>query len=311
MLTLATFNVKDLFDPAFEPKLAELASQCHRADADVLAFQEVASQEALFRILSRMPNGAAYTSRVVALPDQRGIRNAIVSRIPFVASEVHMAAELPFPVFNQGDAQPFPKRIALRRGIPHVTLDVSGLGLVEIFTAHWKSKLPADQMRPDGKRQEPTTELERVEGDVRSLVLRAAEALYVRGLVDAALLRTTHVALMGDLNDTFDSVPLQIVRGRTQGVLRPCADVVPKEGRFSILHDGKKEQIDHILVSEALRERLEAASFQNEALRDHGPFIPGTSATPDSDHALHVARFHTNRLSRDSIVHTQRSAQNS
>ena len=36
-LTLATFNVKDLFDPAFDAKLTELATQLARADADVVA----------------------------------------------------------------------------------------------------------------------------------------------------------------------------------------------------------------------------------------------------------------------------------
>ena len=307
MLTLATFNVKDLFDPGFVDKLGEISSQLALADADVIALQEVASEDALGRILKRVPNGADYRHAVLALPDQRGIRNAIVSRLPFVLQTVHVASELPFPTFREGDAPPFPRRIALRRGVPHVRVDVPQVGLVDLLTAHFKSKLPAELLRPDGSKKAPLTELERAEGDVRSLVLRAAEALYVRGLIDAALLVTPNVALMGDLNDTIDSVPLSIVRGSTEGALCPCAEIVPKESRFSTLHYGRKQQIDHILVSPLLRERLEAAAFQNAALRDHGPFVPGVSPTVDSDHALFVARFHTNRLSRDSFVNTQRS----
>jgi endonuclease/exonuclease/phosphatase family metal-dependent hydrolase len=314
VLTLATFNVKDLFESgagaansAPARKLDEIATQLRRADADVFALQEIASREALLHVVSRLPNGADYRHVLLALPDQRGIRNAIVSRLPFVMETVHMADELPFPIFREGDAPPFPKRIPLRRGVPHVRVDVPQVGLVDVLTVHFKSKLPFDMVLPDGSKKVPMSEMERAEGDVRSLVLRAAEALHVRGLVDAALAVTPNVALMGDLNDTLDSLPLQIVRGRAEGALHPCADIIPKEARFSILHDGRKQQIDHILVSALLRERLEGAAFQNESLRDHGPFVPGVAPTADSDHALFVARFHANRLSRDSFVNTQRS----
>ncbi len=312
MLTVATFNVKDLFSPhpRLDMKLDEIAAQLRRADADVVALQEIASQEALHQVLKRFRGGADYQHVVLALPDPRGIRNAIVSRLPFVWQTVHMADALPFPIFREGDAPPFPKRIPLRRGVPHVRVDVPQVGLCDILTAHFKSKLPASLIRPDGTKKEPTTEVERAEGDVRSLVLRAAEALYVRGLIDAALAITPNVALMGDLNDTIESVPLQIVRGSAGGMLHVCAELVPKEARYSVLHEGRKQQIDHILVSPLLGQRLEAAAFQNESLRDHGPFVPGLAGTAsaDSDHALFVARFHSDRLTLDSGVNTQRSA---
>lgn len=316
MLTLATFNVKDLFgDPAAaqgtsgapEGKLDEIAAQLRRADADVFALQEVASKAALQEILRRLPKGAEYNYLSLALPDPRGIRSAIVSRLPFVMETVHTAEELPFPVFREGDPAPYPRRIPLRRGVPHVRVDVPQIGVVDVLTVHFKSKLPCDLVLPDGTKKAPATELERAEGVVRSLILRAAEALYVRGLCDAALAVTPNVALMGDLNDTIDSVPLSIVCGRAEGALHPCAEIIPKEARFSILHDGRKQQVDHILVSSLLRERLDLATFQNEALRDHGPFVPGVPPTVDSDHALLVTRFHANRLSRDSFVNTQRS----
>ena len=307
-LTLATFNVKDLFDPAFDAKLTELATQLARADADVVALQEIASEHALIRLLAKVPRGHDYAHVLLALPDKRGIRNAIVSRLPFVTKEVHTAQEIPFPVFREGDAAPFPKRIPLRRGVPHVCIDVAGLGAVEIMTAHFKSKLPAHLVRPDGTTREPTTEAARAESLVRSLVLRAAEALYVRGLVDDALARTPNVALLGDLNDTIDSVPLQIVLGAAEGALFACAEIIPREARFSTLHAGRKRQIDHVLVSAELRDRLLGAELFNESLQDHGPLVPGAAPTADSDHALLVTRFDTSRPSRDSIANTQRSA---
>jgi len=310
VLTLATFNVKDLFDPApaeGEGKLDEIASQLRRADADVIALQEVASKQALTNILSRLKNGADYRHLSLALPDHRGIRNAIVSHLPFVTETVHTEAELPFPAFHQQDAPPFPGRIPLRRGVPHVRVDAPDIGLVDVLTIHFKSKLPCDLVLPDGTKKVPESELERSEGSVRSLILRVAEALYVRGLVDAALRGTPNVALMGDFNDVLDSVPLDIVCGEADGVLHPCAEIIPHDARYSIVHDGTKLQFDHLLVSSLLRERLDLATFQNEALRDHGPFVPGVVPTVDSDHALLVARFHGQRLVRDSSVNTQRS----
>jgi endonuclease/exonuclease/phosphatase family metal-dependent hydrolase len=290
-LTLATFNVKDLFDPGFGAKMDELAKHVTRADADVVGFQEIGSEEAFAEVLARVPKGAGYTTRVIGTPDKRGIRNAVISRLPVVHQCVHTTPNVPFPVFVEGDAQPFGARLPLRRGIVHARVDAPGLGLVDVFVAHFKSKRATRMLLPDGSEVEPNTQHAHAECMVRSMVSRSAEALFVRSLVDVAERENPRVAVMGDLNDTIDSVPVAIVKGRGDGRLHSCAQIIERDKRFSVVHGEWKEQIDHILVSQAMRDVLESAAFFNEELKDAGPYQEDAPPTVESDHALFVARF--------------------
>ena len=306
-LTLATFNLKDFFPQPphdFSPKVAWVAGALRRIDADVVALQEVGPAETLDVLLASLDGRGGYGEPIVGTPDARGIRNALLSRAPILASRVHTADALPFPVFYEGDPQPFGGRIPLRRGVVVARIDGGALGPIDVLVAHFKSRRWVPRKKADGTSVEPSTPRERAEAELRSLVWRAAEALCVRNLVDEA--NASHpdakVAVMGDLNDTIDSVPVRTVAGAD---LASCADIVLPEHRFSVMHGGARSQIDHILVTRPLRARLVAATFVNEALRDHalGPAARAsngdTSAvsalapppTEDSDHAPFVARF--------------------
>ncbi len=157
MLTIATFNVKDLFDAVHDEKIATLAARIAEADPDILGMQEVGSPAALDAILARLPRGAEYTTRLVAPADKRGIANALIARVPLMASWVHTAEELPLPVFVEGDAPPFAGRIRLRRPMPHGRFAVPGLGAVDVLVAHWKSQRGTLLRRADGSEIEPTS----------------------------------------------------------------------------------------------------------------------------------------------------------
>lgn len=285
-MKLATFNVKDLFDPGFGAKLDELARHVRRARADVLALNEVGSEEALDGLVARVAEDVDYKHRIVGKPDKRGIRNVILSRHPLAASREHHRSSLPFPALHDGDPPPFGDRIPLRRAIPEVRVKAP-FGEVAIFAAHFKSKRGVGPKDAGGAERDPVTPAERAAADVRSLVLRAAEALFVRELVDAALATTPFVAVLGDLNDVPDSVPLRVLCRCGEGALVSAAEVVPHDARVSALHGGHRSQIDHVLLSPALRARVTDAGFFNEELRDHGP-VPADDAPPtvDSDHAL-------------------------
>src|SRR5688572_14073765 len=144
-LRLATFNLKDFFAPrraaeraVVEGKLANVVKSLRRARADVVALQEVGDTPLLERLASELPE-LGYGVPIVGSEDQRGIRNVILSRHPVQWSQVHQSAALPFPTFVEGDADPFPGRIPLRRGIVHVRIEAGGLGEVDILTAHFKS----------------------------------------------------------------------------------------------------------------------------------------------------------------------------
>lgn len=303
-LRVATFNLKDFFLPRIEAerdiveaKVQNVAANLRRANADVVALQEVGAAELLERLVARELADLGYGAPIVGSCDRRGIRNAMLSRLPILSAQVHVAEALPFPTFVEGDPEPFPGRIPLRRGVVHVRVDAPGIGEVDVLTAHFKSGLPSPRKTKDGKQLPDETARAHGESAVRSLVQRAAEALYVRGLVDDVLrARPGHaVCVMGDLNDTIHSLPLRLLMGMgslDEAKLRSCTDEVTEGRRFSCHHAGAPSLIDHVLVSERLfRARKEVAIF-NEALRDHGPFIEGESELcRDSDHALVTALF--------------------
>ncbi|HRG95890.1 MAG TPA: endonuclease/exonuclease/phosphatase family protein [Polyangiaceae bacterium] len=291
-LTLATFNVKDYFEsprnlPVLAAKAEEIAAQLTRADADVIALQEVGSEPLLRDVLARMP-GASYEI-VFGGADRRGIGNAILARVPLLERDVLRAEALPFPVFRRGDAAPFAGRLPLRRAVVRVALRALGLP-IHVFCTHWKSKLPKAEEDEAGAELAWTTGRERAEADLRSLVSRSAEALFVRAAVERSAAAGAEVVLMGDLNDTLDSVPVRIVLGSgVEPALHAAASRAPASARVSTLHRGEPEQIDHILHTQRLQARLTSVAFFNEGLRDH-PFGEA-EPTIDSDHALVCARY--------------------
>jgi predicted extracellular nuclease len=177
-----------------------------------------------------------------------------------------------------------------------VRVRVPELGEIDILTAHFKSNLPAPLRDVDGRIVPDFTAKGAGEAAVRSLVLRAAEALYVRSLVDAVWTESSErsVCVLGDLNDTIESLPVRLVRGMdptSAQHLRPAADAVSEERRYSCMHRGGRSLIDHILLSERLHRALQKVEIHNDHLRDHGPLKPEDGPTEDSDHALCVAEL--------------------
>jgi endonuclease/exonuclease/phosphatase family metal-dependent hydrolase len=299
-LRLATFNLKDFFSArrdeeraVVEAKLTNVTSELRRASADIVALQEVGSLELLDRLVKALPE-LGYGAPVVGSEDRRGIRNAVLSRLPVQWSQVHQSKSLPFPCFVEGDPEPFPNRIPLRRGIVHVRVEAGALGELDVLTAHFKSSLPAPRKTPGGAEIKDTTPHAVGESAVRSLVQRAAEALYVRSLVDGIFAHSPDhaICVMGDLNDTLESMPVRLVRGidtTSKHYLRAAVESIPEEGRYSCFHGGQEILIDHVLLSERLHRALRNFEIQNEHLRYHGPHLDETPLTEDSDHALCVA----------------------
>jgi endonuclease/exonuclease/phosphatase family metal-dependent hydrolase len=315
-LTLATFNVKNLLEAQTEPtaeqteptaepthgetdravlpqKIAWIARKLHECDADVVGLQEIGPPALLDRVLAELP-GAGYGKPILGTADGRGIRCALLSRLPVVDSQVHTAAALSFPVYREGDPPPFAERIPLRRGIVRARVRAPEVGAVDVLVVHFKSGHPVDLRDAAGVAVAPTTPRARAEGALRSLVWRAAEALHTRGIVDGLLSAEplAHVAVVGDLNDVPGSTVVRTLQGDGDGALLDCAGRVPLDARFSAIHAGKRVQIDHVLATERLYARLSTARFHHADLREH-PALVGRDEpqTVDSDHAPFVTRF--------------------
>jgi endonuclease/exonuclease/phosphatase family metal-dependent hydrolase len=294
-LSLATFNVKDLLPPASDAaraalpaKLDWIARMLRTVDADVVGLQEVGSAELLAAIAERMGSATAL-GQVMGTTDARGIGCALLSRLPLIESRVHTAESLAFPVFVTGDASPFGARIPLRRGIVHARVETP-VGPVDVLVGHFKSSRPVGVRDASNREVPPRTAREAAEASLRSLVWRAAEALHVRGLVDAILAAWpgARVAVCGDFNDVPDSAVLRCLRAEGVGGLADCTTGVDLARRFSCLHNDSRVQIDHVLASESLRALLVSARFFNEALRVHDA---NDALAADSDHAPLLVRF--------------------
>jgi endonuclease/exonuclease/phosphatase family metal-dependent hydrolase len=301
-LRIATFNLKDFFLPRSDAergvavaKFTNITRNLRRANADVVALQEVGEEQQLDRLVQDLAD-LGYGAPVVGTPDKRGIRNAVLSRLPILWSQVHTHKTLPFPRFIEGDTEPFGERIPLRRGIVHVRVDTPDLGEVDVMTMHFKSNLPVPMRGLDGREIIDTTPRGLAESALRSLVQRAAEAIYVRGLVDDVFraLPDHAICVLGDLNDTFDSLAVRIVRGLGEPsnlLLGAVAELIAPEERYSVMHGNERTLIDHVLVSERLFRAAKSYEIFNEAIRYHGPHNDLAAPTSDSDHALCVAEF--------------------
>lgn len=288
--TLATYNVLDLFDPDDREKIEALASVVRALDADVLALQEIGSRAALDAVLHRADRG--YGEPFVARADKRGIACAIVSRLPVLGRRALDADVLPFPVLHEGDPAPFGARLRLRRAIPVVRIDAGALGVFSLLSTHWKSGRPSPLVAPDGTEREPQTAAERAEGDLRSLVQRASEALFLRRAVDELLAAAPgeSVVVAGDLNDVSGSVPVRVLAGEGEGALVDAIFRVPDAERVSVLHGGRPAAIDHVLFAGPLAKRVQSARFENTGLVDPDALPEGSRVLP-SDHAPLVVRL--------------------
>jgi endonuclease/exonuclease/phosphatase family metal-dependent hydrolase len=302
---LATFNVKNLLDPRDEgersllpEKLDAIARTLRACDADVVGLEEIGPARLLREIVAKL-SGCGYVEPLLGTADARGIRCALLSRVPIVQARVHTAEVLDFPVYWAGDPAPFGSRIPLRRGVVHARVEAPSLGEIDVLVVHFKSPLPLGLRDSSGAQMVAATPRAHAEGMLRSLVWRAAEALYTRGLVDQVLAGNprARIAVVGDLNDVPGSPVVRALQGDVEGAgegkLFDCATVVEPATRFSALHRGRPTQIDHVLATASLYERRIGARFLNADLRDHAVLDPrrGEPMTVDSDHAPLVVRF--------------------
>jgi endonuclease/exonuclease/phosphatase family metal-dependent hydrolase len=328
---IATFNCRDFFDDAvphvigqldregfgiwaqrraralFQRKLEAIATTVARADADVIAFQEIEGAHVLDALRTTLGDGR-YLPAVAGIADSRGIACGLLSRFPITSVETHGAGELAFPVFGDGDPRPFGARVHSKRGVLEVTVTLPDESNLVAMVVHLKSARPVPKVDAGGESTGETGHYAAAEGAARATVMRLAEALHLRSRVDARLMRepNAQLAVLGDFNDTPEAAVVRAVagdlaefpRGRhadleltaslERGVLQHCAKAVHPGQRHTILHRGVGQQFDHILVSRGLWRRFRGAQVLNETLRD------GAGEGRDdveSDHAAVVATF--------------------
>jgi endonuclease/exonuclease/phosphatase family metal-dependent hydrolase len=135
------------------------------------------------------------------------------------------------------------------------------------------------------------------EGFFLATVKRAGQALETRLFIERIFDDDPEalVAVCGDFNAEERQTPLRTIRGDPADTgnaalearaLVPLDRTLPASQRFSVVHGGHKEMLDHVLVSRALLDCYRHVEVHNEGLADEL-----SDAGPASHHAPLVAEF--------------------
>ncbi|MBD3176540.1 MAG: hypothetical protein GF320_15275 [Armatimonadia bacterium] len=308
---IATFNLQNLEKPrkpspahfdedawrlavqAYDRHLEAVRGTLTRIRADVLAVQEV-MDEGDFESLIGGTEYAQFARSPIDRSPGIERQQVILSRYDIRQVELHrQETRVSWVHANKGVAQ----AVHWNRPIVEVTVDLPSIGPTAFLALHLKSKRPSDvQHLGRGHGGTWPSLAAHAEGMVLSSLKRVGQALELRRRVDE-LFRTHHsarIVVMGDFNDSLDSVPLDVVRGNYVGArnpelwdqeLYPVELSLPREKQYTLIHSGTPVMIDHILISRALLEYFESATILNETIRDHLAIHPHGAYFPDSDHA--------------------------
>ena len=303
MTRIGTWNLENLGRPgadpaaperqaAYDAKLDTLAATITELDPDVLAVQEVLDPDALTDLVGRL-QGTWRTA--LADPDQRGIRVGFLSRYAFTRLQ---------------QVRDFPDRLAPiqaadnggtinQLGRPGLRARIRAAGrTIDLVSVHLKSKL----LTFPGGRFTPRDEDERTRYSVYALHRRAAEASGIRSYVTSLLAEHEEalVVVAGGLNDEPQAATTQIFHGPpgseigTAGFELPdrgdrqrlwnTAGLIDESERWSRVYRGRRELIDHILVSHALIGAVEHATTGGVAIDSIGDQPGNRRNEPASDH---------------------------
>jgi endonuclease/exonuclease/phosphatase family metal-dependent hydrolase len=320
-LRIATFNLENLDErsgeaPTLAERIAVLQPQLIRLEADVLCLQEVNGQEepgqprrllALQKLLQGTPYAdyhlVSTTTNGGQVYDERNL--VILSRRAIAEHRQYKHTFAPAPRYQKVTAQPpdtQAKEITWERPILYAKIAVDAGQVLHVINLHLKSKLPSSIDGQQVNSHTWKTASGWAEGFFLSSLKRVGQALETRIVIDH-LFDTDEgamIAVCGDFNADLDDVPVEAIRGDVENtgnaalakrVLVPCERTIPEPSRFSLLHLGQGEMLDHLLFSRALLAFYRGSEVHNELLHDESLAFASDVKYPESDHAPVIAEF--------------------
>ena len=266
--TLGTYNVKNLFDEHDqdpqsgtaqkpEAELRALARNIERSGADIFTLQEVENQQVLQDFLNDYLPGKFSEVVLVEGNDRRGIDVAVISRFPI--NKVVSHKDNSFPLAD-GSGQ-----TSFNRDLLRVDVDIHGIPF-SVYTSHFKSKI----------------------GGARAENERVAEAQETRRILAQEMTpyEKHNFVVTGDLNDTPNSKTLQVLTQPWEGqeALYSSLEGLPDSQRKTFPSKKPKDQIDHILMPQHLKDNL----VESSVYRDQDSKLA-------SDHLMVRATFRLDR----------------
>jgi endonuclease/exonuclease/phosphatase family metal-dependent hydrolase len=267
VITLATFNVENLFDAWDDPyandegtavksraDLEKIAKAIHAINADVLSLDEVENRGILEAFNRVFLKDMGYTPVLFEGNDVRGIDVALLTRLPVgpVASYRHLRFAT-----ESGEVQHF------HRDLLKVRLEAPGTEPMDVFLVHLKSKEgPGDSGLP----------------------IRMAEARTARKILDEVLAKDSNArfVICGDFNDLPESEPLKILLGSGPTALKSFHEELPADQRITYNKEPYRSMIDFVLCSPAMAKCYVPKSYH---------IVYGSQETIGSDHNPVVVKF--------------------
>lgn len=241
---------------SWDEALAHVADAVIEINADVLALQEVEDRHAVERLNAVLAGrGKDYPFYWVGAGDDpfTGQDVAILSQYPSLTEPVRSYPAMQED-FHTNNGYP---RVAGLHKFMRVDLEVEGEP-VTVFALHLKSRR-GNRITSDGE--------------------RLAQARMVRRLVRPVLEKgRPNVVVMGDFNDVPGSPALREIRGLNDAswALSNATESEHMNGEaWTYDYRGRKDQIDHVLLSKFLFDKVTAASVirvDNQA-SDHDSFM--------------------------------------
>lgn len=321
-LRLVSFNLENLDDgPDIEPTLADririMRPQLQRLRAGVLCLQEVHSQGAsgarTLKALDELLTGTGYETfhRQTTLTTSNelyDVRNLVIaSRFPFAGpAQIIRDSAGPRPSYRMATADPpdaAANPLEWERPLLYSQITVAPGVTMHVINVHLKSKIASNIKGQKIDDYTWKTVSAWAEGSFISSMKRVGQALQARLLIDRIFDdhgESSLIAICGDFNANADEVPLQAICGPVEEtgnpahaprVMVPCERDIPDSSRYSLLHLGRGEMLDHIVVSRPMLRFFRHAEIHNEALPDESGAFRQDVKFPESDHAPVIAEF--------------------
>jgi endonuclease/exonuclease/phosphatase family metal-dependent hydrolase len=320
-MRIGTFNLESLGEAhqkgaSFRDRAAVLRPQLDRLKADVLCLQEIDARKvggARRAVdLERLLTDTFYVKHSLIVssgPSGTGpadVHNlAVVTRLPVIEERTirHTFVE-PLRFRRHTAVPPDADAVPLLwdRPLQQLVLALPNEGRLHLFNVHLRAPLAA---AVPGQKAGPfawTTVSGWAEGFFAAAVKRAGQALELRLAIERVFDADPDamIAVCGDFNAEDHETALRLTCAGEDDtgsghlaprVLTPIERTLPKDRRFTVLHHGRPEMLDHILASRALFAHLVDVEIHNEMLDDELVAYGRIHHPPESLHAPVVAAF--------------------
>ena len=319
-MRIATFNLENLGTyqkgASFENRAAVLRPQLDRLKADVLCLQEVdapkvrGTRRAVY--LERLLRGTFYAEHCLAVSSglmgtrPADVHNlAVLTRLPVIEEQTirHTFVE-PLRFRRHTAVPPDDNAVPLvwDRPLQHLVLATPVGQHLHLFNVHLRAPLA---VAVPGQKAGPfswTTVSGWAEGFFAAAVKRAGQALELRLAIERVFDAEPDAVIIvcGDFNAEDHDTALRLACAGeddtgsghlARRVLTPVERTLPTDRRFTVMHHGRPEMLDHILASRVLFAHLTNVEIHNEMLEDELVAYGRISQPPESLHAPVVATF--------------------